>query len=254
MDLGVIEELSKFDGYIRFYDSDHSYYIGNKKVGSVTSLLSKYEPPFEKDKWSRIKADERGITQEEILNEWRYKNKHATFEGNVLHDYIENYLNNKVFSYPDADEEKEIKWEDIQDTYKIMEQQFHNFYNDILGKMIPIRSELVVGDDEWNLGGMVDQVFYNKKHQSIQIWDWKTNTRLKTSNKFENFYPPLSHLSKCEFNKYSLQMSAYKLMIEKHTNIKIGGCYLVWFNEENNNYKILEGDDRTNEILNILKK
>jgi intein/homing endonuclease len=42
-----------------------------------------------------------------------------------------------------------------------------------------------------------------------------TNCEIKTSNKYENFFEPISHLQVCEYTKYSLQLSLYAWMLEQ---------------------------------------
>ena len=44
-----------------------------------------------------------------------------------------------------------LNFSEIEETYKIMEGYFHNFYNDTVakGKLVPIKSELVVGDKDY---------------------------------------------------------------------------------------------------------
>ena len=36
---------------------------------------------------------------------------------------------------------------------------FHKFYDDSYGKLIPIKSEVIVGDEGFKICGMVDQLF-----------------------------------------------------------------------------------------------
>ena len=62
---------------------------------------------------------------------------------------------------------------------KTIIELFKKFYNDSYGKLIPVRAEVVVGDEELGLGGMIDQLFWNEKSGKLEIWDWKTNTQIK---------------------------------------------------------------------------
>ena len=62
--------------------------------------------PMEGDKYGRPdysnpKPESEWVTEEEVKRDWKYKNNHATFEGSTLHDYIENYMSNRVFPYPE---------------------------------------------------------------------------------------------------------------------------------------------------------
>jgi len=291
----IIKELSVFNN-IKYYDEPHVYYIDGQKTISCTGFIHNFEEEFESnvdkpDKWaekqghfykaksmadkyahkqnfypmeedpygrpdySKPKPPEECVSEEDIKKLWKYKNNHATFEGTTLHDYIENYLNNKIMPYPTKSPEG-LDFSEIEETYKIMEGYFHNFYNDTVakGKLVPIKSELVIGDKDYNLCGMVDQLFWNERYGMLEIWDWKTNTRLNMKNDYGNKMKDcLWMLDKCELNTYSLQLNIYKKIIEKNTNLKIGRCNLVWFNEDNPNYKVIKCKDYGDHVDNMLK-
>ena len=291
----IIKELSVFND-IKYYDAPHKYYINGESTISCTGFIHKFtkdfesnvdkpdkwaekqghfynafsmadkyahkqnfypmeEDPYERPDYSKPKPEGECVTAEDIQKLWDYKNHHATFEGNTLHDYIENYLNNKIMPYPLVSPEG-LKFEEIEETYKVMEGYFHNFYEDTVkkGKLIPIKSELVVGDKDYMLCGMVDQLFWNVRYNWLEIWDWKTNTNLKMKDDFGNKMKDCIYmLDDCEFNTYSLQLSIYKHLIEKNTNLKIGRCNLVWFNENNPNYKVIKCADYSDHVNNMLK-
>ena len=111
----ITRELSKFNN-IKFHDQDHVYYMNGIKTKSVTSIIGQYKHPFDKDYWSQKKADERGITKEEILKEWKYKADFSCERGSAFHEFAENYLTNKVFPFPEhkirnvlGNEEKNVR-------------------------------------------------------------------------------------------------------------------------------------------------
>ena len=45
---------------------------------------------------TKPKPESECVSEEDIKRKWGYKNHHAIYEGTTLHDYIENYLNNKI--------------------------------------------------------------------------------------------------------------------------------------------------------------
>ena len=135
-----------------------------------------------------------------------------------------------------------------------LQKMFQEFYDKSFGKLIPVRAEVVVGDVEWGVTGMIDQLFYNEKSKKLEIWDWKTNKAIKDKNKWQQFKKPLSHLDVCELNTYSLQLSFYKLIVERNTELQLGDNYIVWFNENNDTYKIMKCYDFSDEILKIMNK
>jgi hypothetical protein len=236
--LNKIKSLSKFNA-IKFIEDEHLYLINNKKAtGSITKVISDSKPKFDTDKWSNYKAKQRNISQQEILKEWETSSKFSTHLGTILHSYAENYWFNKIKKY-DQEKVKSIfgveEHKRMHDILASFIKSFHSLYNQ-LTHLTPIRAELVVGDiDHTNICGTIDLLAFNSELNGFEIYDYKTNKKFtRSSNYNERFTNPiLSHLDVCDLNSYSLQQSLYKYIIEKHTDIKIVACNLIWFNREN---------------------
>ena len=253
----ITKELSKFNT-IKFHDKEHKYYLNGVKTKSVTSVIGEYKHPFDKEYWSQKKADERNITKEEILKEWKYKSDFSCEKGSVFHEYAENFLTNKLYPFPEhrvigalGGTDNMLECKEAVNKLKIL---FEKFYKDSFGKLIPVRAEIVVGDEEWGVTGMIDQLFFNEKSDKLEIWDWKTNKKIGRDNKWQQFKEPLSHLDVCELNTYSLQLSFYRLIVERNTDLVLGDSYIVWFNENNDEYKVMKCYDFRDEILKIMEK
>ena len=249
--LHIFEELSKFNDII-YYDDPHVYYKNDQKMTSVTTLIGKYEKPFDEKFHAANKAKQLGMTPEEVIAMWKRTNRISTVKGTAVHSYTENYLAHKVFPYPEAIVKSNFNGEDpVREKYDKIIPLIHKFYDDIKGKLLPIKSELIVGDGDFGICGMIDQLFYNKKSGMLELWDWKTNKEIKTSSRYK-LLSPLSHLSTAEIDIYSLQLSLYKYIIHKNTNLKLGDSYLVWFNESNDTYKIFKCYDYTDNVKLML--
>ena len=79
---------------------------------------------------------------------------------------------------------------------------FKNFYEDSRINLVPVKMELVVGDEDYGLGGMVDCLFYNKKSDMLEVWDYKTNKAINIKNNYgQTFKEPISTF-RCLRNKY----------------------------------------------------
>jgi hypothetical protein len=59
-------------------------------------------------------------------------------------------------------------------------------------------------------------------------------------------------LEKCKLTEYSLQLHCYKKIFEEETGIPIKNCYLCWFSEKQDNYKIMKCQDVANEAAILL--
>jgi ATP-dependent exoDNAse (exonuclease V) beta subunit len=161
----------------------------------------------------------------------------------------ENWWNNKSFPYDASASIKMFGHDIIKEKYDKCELLFKKFWADASENLIPVKMELVVADDEYEIAGMVDCLFWNKKSQMLEIWDYKTNKEIKTSNNYGNkMLHPITHLDECELTTYSLQLGLYKHIIMKNTNLQIGNSYLIWIHESNDNYKIIKCKDYEAEL------
>ena len=222
-------ELAKFNN-IKYYDEPHEYFIDGKKQKSVTTFIGEFKTPFDEEYWSTRKAKELKVSKEELLKEWAFKRDSACDKGSCFHAYAETYLNNKVFPWEPEKYVERYGSDILSGPLEKLREMFHDFYKKSSRSLVPIKSELVVGDEELGICGMVDQLYFNKKSSNLEIWDWKTNKEIKRENPWERYDAPINHLEACEFNTYSLQLSMYKYLIEKNTTINLGDCYIVWFN------------------------
>lgn len=248
----IFEELNKFNG-IKYTDSTHTYYLNNVLQTSVTTFIGKYKPKFDTESMAKKYAMKHNLDYEKVIEDWDYTREYASIKGRTFHSYAEYWYSNKIFEYDSASLEKE--WgPNMPKAIQTMIGHFSKFYADSKNSLIPIRSELVVGDPEYNISGTVDQLFFNKKQNEYQIFDWKTNKEIKTESIYGNKYMiPIGHLDECEFNTYSLQLTAYKKIIERNTNIKIGKLYIVWFNEFNDTYKLYQCKEYNDEFDLMVK-
>lgn len=241
---------------IKFDDPTHSYTLNGRKLTSVTTLIHKYTSHFDEHYWSEIKSREYSITQDNVKYAWEFLNNLSTFKGSALHNFIEKYYFNKLYEYPEKDIINHFGYDPIFKDYDIIKSQFLNFYNDSFGKLIAVRPEYIVYDEEYQVSGMVDMLFYNKKTKIFEIWDWKTNKELKLSNPYQKMNGILSNMDDCEYSVYSLQLNSYKYIIEKNTGVKLGDSYIVWFFSGNPNYKIIkipDLQDRVKEMFDDFK-
>jgi len=245
MNIEIPDKLFTTFNDVTYHDEPHKYYVDGKELISVTTILHRYQEEFQEDYWSDYKADEYKLSQREVLRAWEFINKKGTIKGSAIHDYAENLFLNKVFPYPEQLIFEEFGFDPVLPEYMITKNHVDNFYNDVRGKLIPIRTEMIVYDKESLIGGMLDILFYNVKLKQFQIWDWKTNKKFDKEMKSRHFHDKLYLLEDSDLEIYSLQLAMYKLIIEKNTGIKLGKSYVVWFSHNNDNYEIIETKDRS---------
>lgn len=251
--MNIYKELSKFNK-IKYYDEPHKYFIGEQELVSGTAFVGMYKEKFDSATQAPKSAKKLGITTEEMLAQWEFKGLFSRTKGTLLHNFAENYWQNKVFP---------IKYDEYAETFGegLMEERleeckkmFIDFYNDAKGSLHIIAAELVVGDEELGIGGMVDKLFWNSKMGELQIWDYKTNKEIASFSKYrKRMLAPINFLHDCELVAYSIQLNLYKHLIERNTNLKIGKCYLVHIHEEQERYNVIECNEYQHIIELLIK-
>lgn len=239
-----MNSVKHFFDFIKIEENGHKYYFLNEKgekeyfKKSVTQAVSNYHEYFDSMKIARKQADKFNITIDEVLQSWKDKSQ----DGRNFHLLLENsFLNN----YDEIDLDK-IK---IKDNYTNLIKVFVEKFK--LSEWEVVDCELVVGDEETKIAGTLDVLVKNNRGE-IEIWDWKTSGKIYTQafgNK-KMFYP-FDSLPDCNYIHYCLQLSFYKFLVEKKTNLKVSKLRLVHFNCEDNYYKFYTAIDFSNIIANI---
>lgn len=251
----IYQELHKFSN-IEYIDSSHSYFINGKRAISGTSFIKKFSTPFDTLSQAEKYAKKHGMDVQDVIQLWDDKRDASTIKGTHVHSYAEHKYMNKKYE-PNFDNAEirffEYASEKVYQPYIKCTQHFDKFYEDSKKSLIPIKSEVVVGDEDLLICGMLDQLFWNIKMKELQVWDWKTNKEIaKYSIYKQRMLAPIAHMHDCEYNKYSLQTSLYKYIIEKNTGLKIGNCYLVHLTEHKDTYEVIKTDYKKNEIEKMI--
>jgi len=239
-------ELNKFNDVV-FTEEGHTYTVGGQKAISVTTFIGQFKKPFERDFWAERSAKKENVQLQDILDKWDSISLRACNKGSKFHAFAENYINNKILTNTIYDFDLDLE------AYNKIESQFLDFYEESKENLIPVRSELCVGSRDLGICGMVDQLYYSNTLKGLVIFDWKTNKKMNYRSKYQNMMlDPISHLEECEFSTYSLQLSLYRYIIEYETNLEIKDCFIVWFNEKNDNYTLIRCADYRKEIIDML--
>ena len=242
MDLLSSKNHYERDERIQFSDSDHTYLIDKKnKAVSVTELIGRYFPKFDKDFWANKESIKTGKPKNEILKKWDDLGKKARDLGTELHEQIENFYNSKEY----------IRSKELDKFFK-----FHK--NHIQDKYQPHRTEWRIFDEDKNLAGTVDMV-YEKENGELFIFDWKRSKKIINSdgsieknNPFENGLNGLSHLPSSDYVKYCLQQNIYKNILESKYDKKVSSMNLLILHPHLDNYHIIQVESFKNETNYLL--
>ena len=188
-----------------------------------------------------------------LKKQWELDAAIGNTRGSIIHDYMENLWVGKIFvdrrwDHLTLDGEDKIAFETSIKNAKRLGCQFWLDHQ----HLVPIKLEQIVGSEQLGVAGQMDALFYNTLTDEYVIYDYKTDRKLDRSNSFQNFHHPISHIEDCAFNKYALQLSIYKVLLEKYTDIKIASCKIVWLLHSAENYQVIDLPDMTTEARNLL--
>lgn len=203
-----------------FREEDHSYVTkdnDSEKWISVTSLISKFKEPFDKDAIAKKSSKNRkskwyGMSPEEIIEAWDSENKRALKLGSWYHKQREDELL--------ACQTLQREGIDLP-IFNIIEQDGVKLAPD-QNLVSGIYPEHMVYLKSAKICGQADRVeIVNKK---VNIYDYKTNKEIKTES-YKNWegvhkmmLAPINHVQDCNLMHYALQLSIYMYIILKHNH------------------------------------
>lgn len=205
---------TNFDDIV-FNRAGHTYTLNGQELTSVTRLISRLKPPFEAESAAANVAHRDGRSVQSVLDQWERKRQAALEHGTRLHQYIERRLTGQ----PDGAGEE--RWPEHA-AFDVMWERLSR-----LGALNVRQVEWVVGDAALGVAGTVDALLHSAHDDSLHLWDWKTGSKFNTVNRWETLKPPFEDLHNCELNIYSLQLSLYRLIVERNLARALGDGYIV---------------------------
>ena len=251
----ILQRINKTFGKYSFIEDGHYYLCNGKRVGiSTTGLISQYEQKFDSDTISQMVADKRGISQQEVLEEWRIENLHSTIKGSMIHEFAQSLWEGKKYEFDYSNIPKEIDLDRLKSDIEKLIPQAINFYNDYKDMYELIGCEIYLGDEDYDECGATDQMMLNKYTGGITIIDYKTNKKIEyESYRHKKMLIPLHKYDDCNHVHYSFQLGDYKYKFEKNTNLKVEETFIVYFNVNADNYEIIEPLNMEKEVEEILE-
>jgi hypothetical protein len=224
------------DKRIEFYPEPHIYTIDKTPAPSASTIISKFFPEFDSPYWSRRKAIER-LTLEgaeltesniqkvanQIAKGWKDKGEKAAQEGTYLHEQIEKFYLNQDYERTEE--------------FSLFEQ-FVSDHREIK----PYRSEWRVFDEDHHIAGTIDLI--SKNGSGYEIYDWKRSKKVVNpisgkpicDNSWQCGVGQLNDIDDTSFNRYCLQQSLYRYILEKNYNLKISKMFLIVLYPDNDRY------------------
>lgn len=222
---------------ITFVEKTHQYFndSGDEYI-SATTFLHKFEKPFEKDRLSLQTAKKRGISQQEVLNEWAENSRIACEFGTAVHLAMETY----------------IKGGEIADSYAGLANSLDYHIGHELDSAKAVLSEKLLWNDEYRIAGTADLIIeHNDKEFSVG--DFKTNKKYNFFSEYgDTMLSPVSHLSSCQFNLYALQLSLYAYFHSIATGKRVRRLFNLYNDREADRWNLIPCNYMQHEIRVML--
>jgi len=216
--------LFEHDNPVTLEPTEHRYFdTKGDEYTSWSHIIKQYKEPFEAKAIAFNVAKARGISQNQVLDEWALTNKKAIDRGNYYHDNLEAYSKTGK-PIEQGNEVTEMFIKQIGDFQS-------QFYYKCFEQALWLEEEKIAGTADLPVG------FKAKRNgdQWIDIYDYKTNISKGIryhSEYLKSFKYPINHLLECEYNAYALQLSAYALMAETTWKYKIRKLGIIYIPED----------------------
>ncbi len=205
------------DAELTFNEQEHTYTVRGKELISVTTFISQLFPPFDVERHARRKAQQMGVSIEQVKAEWEQKGQKSRDEGTALHAKIEHF-----YQGIPSDDDPAFR------LFKIFAAQ---------RPLVPYRTEWAVYDWDYKIAGTID--FLDCQQGEYAIYDWKRSAKLIAhdapvirSPYGKKALPPLDYLDDTPYYHYALQLSIYKFILEKNYGIPISHLFLGIFHPD----------------------
>lgn len=278
--------IDKLNDNVAYNDLEHKYWStkDNSNYISVTTLIGKFEQPFDQEFWSKYKALEKllskdewklekknllntkkfnkeiltsyGIdenvfnkTQQDILDEWAETNRQSCERGTKIHLDLENMMYNTKHNISLAKYEIGGKFECVKGQTEL------TLENGIYPEYLISRTS---SDGILRIAGQIDLLVI--KGNKVVIGDWKTNKEIKMKSGYDSttrstvkMKYPLNNLDDCNYWHYCMQLSTYAWMIkQKNPDYEIEDLVMVHF-DHNDNMTVYHLPFLEKEVIRMLK-
>lgn len=230
---GLLEDSTK--GLI-FDPEEHKYFLGEKEIPSVSSIVNYYAPFDTEGIALRCSKNPRhehfGKSVEEILGIWDEKKKEAADAGTQVHAFGEACCLYRQGRMDEIDEEYKDRITTLGFEARIpKEEAAARWWDDLdLYRYVVVAKETRIVNPSLCYAGTFDLLLYDMESKSYLLRDYKTNEDLF------KFYgnmlkAPLNMIRANDAGKYTLQQNLYKLQL-KNIGINVSDMSLLWLKQD----------------------
>jgi len=268
------------DKNIHFEEEGHKYTIsndnGNDNTGvgssgytSVTTWVHTHFPHFDADLIiNRMMSSKSwkpghkywGLTADGIKDLWNSKRDDAAGAGTQLHYEIECFMNSNALRFDYTHRELLyqhnilIKYDKRYLDFGKEWSYFMNFVRDF-PELKPYRTEWTVYHEDLRLAGSIDMVYENPDG-SLSIYDWKRSADIIKVNAWNKsaITKEIDWMPDSNFWHYSLQLNAYKMILETKYGKVVKDMFLVRLHPDSAYSELIQVFDLKNDIQKLFEK
>lgn len=246
---GSSKAVDYYGNEIIFEEDGHKYWSPNHedvKYVSATTFVHSFAKPFDSMGMAEKVAKKRGITAAEVIKEWDFVRDSACKFGTRVHETCEDVLKSATSFRNQPRDEKELR---VMEQGKAMASKILKTYE-------IVAVEQILFDITLGISGTADLIVKSPKTNSLVILDWKTNASIDKTNKYgDTMLKCVAHLSDCNFNHYSLQLSLYEYILKKRrffSNYSYDGIQRAIIHLTEDNAEIMLTPDYGKEIRDMV--
>lgn len=187
---------------IEFHPEPHHYLFNGESLPSVTKLIHRWFPQFDAEAVAKKKAEREGGSYEALVREWAKKRDNAASFGTKIHMMAEKIIleNNDEAANGLVESPREASYlEAVKEAIRRIRLGYEF-----------IETEKIVFSPGLKVAGTIDLLLRSRATGEFVIADWKTNREIKyAAFRQETGFGPCHGIENCNFNHYSLQLSAY---------------------------------------------
>lgn len=214
-----------------FNEEEHTYHVGEQELTSVTKFVSWFFPEFDQETISRRVAQKRGVTQQEILDEWT----EISSKGTLVHEEIENFVLGNI---------------NITHNKSLQGVKFcEKMVTDTRVKLVP---EWRIHSSKLRLAGTIDLYCKGLKDGLSFIYDWKTNDKLSEQGYGYGVKESTKHIPNSKLHKYYLQLNTYAYILKKEHNIILEDMIIVHLKDDS--FRGIIVPDMQEDVKNMIKE
>lgn len=218
-----IDKVPLFDVAAHTYTDPVDHF----KYTSVTRWVEKFKPHFDEQVMAKRIASREGVSVQCILEMWEEKREASKAFGTRVHKLLEMY-------------HKTGKSEDAQ--FNIILDNFNK-----LGITFAVKNtfyEKLVYSRTHGIAGMSDMIMHHKNGTTFDVYDFKTNKKLRYHSPFnDQLLAPLTKFPCSEYFTYALQLSMYAYLYKLMSGLEPLRLKIFWYaRDKPEDYSNLNGE------------